>query len=57
MPAQLKAAEEWVRARAVEHDFSLTADSVRTHEAVAPGRKLDPGEIFPLEDFLAAVVD
>lgn len=56
-PAQLRAAEDWVRARAIEHDFRLTELSVRTHRQLDPERKLDPGDVFPLDDFLAAVVD
>ena len=56
-PAQIRVAEDWVRARAIEHDFRLTEYNVRTHQQLDPDRKLDPGEIFPFDDFLAAVID
>lgn len=36
---------------------AITVDRIATHEAVAlpPGRKHDPGPLFPLADFLAEV--
>lgn len=34
---------------------AITIDRITTHAAVAPGRKVDPGPLFPLHEFVAAV--
>lgn len=33
----------------------IPVERITTHAAVSPGRKVDPGPLFPLEDFLARV--
>ena len=53
--AQIKAGVEWCRARALEHDFQITNETVRTHQQVDPGRKKDPGAIFPLDEFIGSI--
>lgn len=50
--AQIEAGAEWVRARSVEHSFPLTDETVWTHRGIDPGRKKDPGVMFPLERFM-----
>lgn len=52
---QIEAAAEWCRARSVEHGFPLNAETVRTHSALDPDRKSDPGAIFPYQEFLAGL--
>lgn len=51
--AQIAFGVEWCQARSVEHGFPLTDETVRTHASRSPGRKKDPGVIFPLADFRA----
>ena len=51
--AQIRSGAEWVRARSREHGFPLTDETVWTHSGIAPGRKRDPGVIFPLAEFRA----
>jgi N-acetylmuramoyl-L-alanine amidase len=35
--------------------YEIPLNRITTHAAVSPGRKTDPGKLFPLHDFLARV--
>lgn len=35
--------------------YDIPLQRITTHALVSPGRKTDPGELFPLDDFLARV--
>lgn len=37
--------------------YSIPLARITTHAVISPGRKTDPGELFPLTDFLTRVAD
>jgi len=51
--AQLDSGVVLVTGRCLAHNIKLTR--ITTHAVVAPGRKHDPGPLFPLNDFLARI--
>lgn len=52
-PAQVTAGAALVAVLCERH--GIMAERITTHAAVSPGRKVDPGALFPFESFVARV--